>query len=90
MEDMDDVKFDVTFDVDFLTLVQVLPNVKRMKRGDVTDREGLFGKALWWNLTPMERGHCFGPALDRLVMDGALPLKFVESDFVGEFNYRKK
>ena len=63
--------------------------VARMKAGDVTNSEELFGKAVWHSLTDLEKHYLFMRTLDMLVNEGGLDLEFAGVDADGQTLYRK-
>ena len=63
--------------------------VARMKAGDVTNCKELFGKAVWYNLTHLEKHYLFVRMLDMLVDEGELDLEFAGEDADGQTLYRK-
>jgi hypothetical protein len=64
-------------------------SVARMKVGDVTSCVGLFGSALWYSLTELERYYLFMNMVDMLVGEGELDLEFAGVNDVKETLYRK-
>jgi hypothetical protein len=63
--------------------------VARMEIGDVTNGIELFGSALWYNLTDLEKHYLFMRMLDMLVDEGELDLEFAGVDADGQTLYRK-
>ena len=63
--------------------------VARMKVGDVTSCVGLFGSALWYNLTDLERYCLFMDIVDMLVDEGELDLEFAGVNDEGLTLYRR-
>ena len=60
-----------------------------MKVGDVTSPVGLFGSAVWYNLTDLEKHYLFMRMLDMLVDEGELDLEFAGVDADGQTLYRR-
>jgi hypothetical protein len=63
--------------------------VARMDIGDVTSPLGLFGSAVWYSLTDLEKHYLFMRMIDMLVSEGELDLEFDGVDSDGQFLYRK-
>ena len=63
--------------------------VARMKAGNVTNCKELFGKAVWYNLTDLEKHYLFMRTLDMLFNEGDLDLEFAGEDDEGQTLYRK-
>ena len=63
--------------------------VARMKAGDVTSPVGLFGSAVWYSLTDLEKHYPFMRMVDMLVDEGELDLEFAGVDADGQNLYRK-
>jgi hypothetical protein len=51
-----------------------------MKRGEITDCEGLFDPELWNAAPPSDRRHVFGRPIAMLVAQGKIPLEFAGFD----------
>ena len=63
--------------------------VARMEVGDVTNNKELFGSALWYSLTDLEKHYLFIRMVDMLVGEGELDLEFAGVDDEGQPLYRK-
>ena len=63
--------------------------VARMEIGDVTNCIELFGSAVWYSLTDLEKHYPFMRMLDMLVNEGELDLEFAGVDADGQTLYRK-
>ena len=63
--------------------------VARMEIGDVTNNKDLFGSAVWYSLTDLEKHYLFMRMVGMLVDEGELDLEFAGVDADGQNLYRK-
>ena len=63
--------------------------VARMEIGDVTNHKELFGSAVWYSLTDLEKHYLFMRMVDMLVGEGELDLEIAGVNDEGETLYRK-
>ena len=63
--------------------------VARMEIGDVTNCNELFGSAVWYSLTDLEKHYLFMRMVDMLVDEGELDLEFAGVDADEQTLYRK-
>jgi hypothetical protein len=60
-----------------------------MEIGDVTNCKDLFGSALWYSLTDLEKHYLFIRMINMLVTVGELDLEFAGEDHEGQTLYRR-
>jgi hypothetical protein len=64
-------------------------SVARMEIGDITNHKELFGSAVWYSLTDLEKHYLFMRMVDMLVDEGELDLEIAGVNDAGQTLYER-